>query len=64
MKFHKIESTSKCLKCVDNKAVISRVNRTQHNIPIAADTVMDRHHDCGPNEGMDSTFPSPVGESS
>jgi hypothetical protein len=30
MKFHKIESTSKCVKCVDNKAAISRVNWTQH----------------------------------
>jgi hypothetical protein len=30
MKFHKIESTSKCVKCVDNRALISRVNRTQH----------------------------------
>jgi hypothetical protein len=30
MKFHKIESTSKCVKGVDNKAAISRINRTQH----------------------------------
>jgi hypothetical protein len=30
MKFHKIESTSKCVKCVDNKAVIPWVNWTQH----------------------------------
>jgi hypothetical protein len=30
MKFYKIESKSKCLKCVDNRAAISRVNRTQH----------------------------------
>jgi hypothetical protein len=30
MKFHKIESTSKCVKCVDNRAPISRVNQTQH----------------------------------
>jgi hypothetical protein len=30
MKFYKIESKSKCLKCLDNRAAISRVNRTQH----------------------------------
>jgi hypothetical protein len=30
MKFHKIKSTSKCVKCVDNKAAITQVNRTQH----------------------------------
>jgi hypothetical protein len=30
MKFHQIESKSKCVKCVDNRAAISRVNRTQH----------------------------------
>jgi hypothetical protein len=30
MKFYQIESTSKCVKCVDNKASISRVNQTQH----------------------------------
>jgi hypothetical protein len=30
MKFHKIESTSKCVKCVDNKAAITRVNQMQH----------------------------------
>ena len=30
MKFHKIESTSKCVKCVDNKAAITQVNRMQH----------------------------------
>ena len=30
MKFYKIESKSKCLKCVDNQAAISRVNRMQH----------------------------------
>jgi hypothetical protein len=30
MKFHQIESTSKCVKCVDNKAAISWVNHTQH----------------------------------
>jgi hypothetical protein len=30
MKFHQIESTSKCVKGVDNKAAISRVNQTQH----------------------------------
>jgi hypothetical protein len=30
MKFHQIELTSKCLKCVDNKATISQVNCTQH----------------------------------
>jgi hypothetical protein len=30
MKFYKIESKSKCLKCVDNQAAISRVNHTQH----------------------------------
>ncbi len=30
MQFHKIESMSKCMKCVDNKAAISRVNQTQH----------------------------------
>jgi hypothetical protein len=30
MKFYKIESKSKCLKCVYNQAAISRVNRTQH----------------------------------
>jgi hypothetical protein len=30
MKFHKIESTSKVLKAVDNKASIARVNQTQH----------------------------------
>jgi ribonuclease HI len=30
MKFHQIESTSKCLKCVDNKAAISQVNRMQN----------------------------------
>jgi hypothetical protein len=29
MKFHKIESTSKCVKCVDNKAAITRVNQMQ-----------------------------------
>jgi hypothetical protein len=30
MKFYQIESTSKCVKCVDNRASISRVNQTQH----------------------------------
>jgi hypothetical protein len=30
MKYHNIESTSKCVKAVDNRAAISRVNRTQH----------------------------------
>jgi hypothetical protein len=30
MKFHKIESMSKCVKCVVKWAAISRVNRTQH----------------------------------
>jgi hypothetical protein len=30
MKFHQIESKSKCVKCVDNQAAISRVNQTQH----------------------------------
>jgi hypothetical protein len=30
MKFHQIESTSKCVKGVDNKAAIFQVNRTQH----------------------------------
>jgi hypothetical protein len=30
MKFHDIESTSKYVKCVDNKAAILRVNRTQN----------------------------------
>jgi hypothetical protein len=30
MKFHQIESKSKCMKCIDNRAAISRVNRTQH----------------------------------
>jgi hypothetical protein len=30
MKYHNIESTSKCVKAVDNHAAISRVNRTQH----------------------------------
>jgi hypothetical protein len=30
MKFHKIESTTKCVKGVDNKAAITRVNRMQH----------------------------------
>jgi hypothetical protein len=32
MKFHQIESKSKCMKCVDNRAAISWVNRTQHKI--------------------------------
>jgi hypothetical protein len=30
MKFHQIKSKSKCVKCVDNRAAISRVNQTQH----------------------------------
>jgi hypothetical protein len=30
MKFHQIESKSKCMKCVDNQAAISQVNWTQH----------------------------------
>jgi hypothetical protein len=30
MKYHNIESPSKCMKAVDNCAAISRVNRTQH----------------------------------
>lgn len=30
MKYHNIESKSKCVKAVDNRAAISRVNRTQH----------------------------------
>jgi hypothetical protein len=30
MKFHQIESKSKCMKCVDNRAAISWVNQTQH----------------------------------
>jgi hypothetical protein len=30
MKFYQIESMSKCVKCVDNRASISRVNQTQH----------------------------------
>jgi hypothetical protein len=30
MKFHQVESKSKCMKCVDNQAAISRVNQTQH----------------------------------
>jgi hypothetical protein len=30
MKYHKIESTSKCMKAVDNHAVILRVNQMQH----------------------------------
>jgi hypothetical protein len=28
MKFHQIESKSKCVKCIDNRAAISRVNQT------------------------------------
>jgi hypothetical protein len=30
MKFHQIESMSKCMKCVDNRAAISWVNQAQH----------------------------------
>jgi hypothetical protein len=30
MKFHQIESKSKCVKCIDNQAAISWVNQTQH----------------------------------
>jgi hypothetical protein len=30
MKFHKIESMSKCVKAVDSQAAILRVNQTQH----------------------------------
>jgi hypothetical protein len=30
MKFHHIESKSKCVKCVDNRSAISRVNQTQN----------------------------------
>ena len=29
MKYHKIESTSKVIKCIDNRAAISRINKTQ-----------------------------------
>jgi hypothetical protein len=36
MKFHKIESTSKCVKCVNNKAAITQVNQMQHKY--------SRHH--------------------
>jgi hypothetical protein len=32
MKFHQIESKSKCMKCVDNWVAISRVNQSQHKI--------------------------------
>jgi hypothetical protein len=68
MKFHNIESTSKCMKCVDNKAAISWVNWTQHMysrprqysydvdiITVIVDQMKELTH---------SMFPSPVGESS
>jgi hypothetical protein len=42
MKYYKIKSTSKCVKCVANRAAISRVNQTQGLIATLADagTVM------------------------
>jgi hypothetical protein len=43
MKFHKIESTSKCVKCVDNRAAISQVNISQHKYS----------HQCQYSHGVD-----------
>jgi hypothetical protein len=39
MKFHQVESKSKCMKCIDNQAVISWVNWTQQKKPVNDDTV-------------------------
>jgi hypothetical protein len=39
MKFHKIESTSKCMKCVDNKAESHKLIGHNISIPVTANTV-------------------------
>ncbi len=66
MNFHQIESMSKCVKCVDNKAAISQVNPIQHEYSqrrCYSDEQRGYHYsDRGLHEGLDAATSSSVGQ--